>query len=195
MIRLRVLAIRPLIALAIFLGFGGAPSQALAQKACSMDMYQRAESSLVDVRGSWPSLLDHQRAFDSCDDGALAEGYSDAVVTLLAQRWDQFSVFIVLSKEHPAFRRWVIRHIDATASDEDLKKVMLHAATCVDDVKTKRLCKAVRQAAAHALGEWNQLLQERERPQGSSNDRIHPKRTCVLNHPHPRTRPDPAPAP
>lgn len=125
-----------------------------------MDMYKRAESSLIDVRGSWPSLLKHQKAFDSCDDGALAEGYSDAVVTLLAQRWDQFSEFVVLSKKHPAFRRWVIRHIDATASDEDLKKVMLNAATCIDDVKTKSLCKGVRQAAADALTEWKQLLQE-----------------------------------
>jgi len=74
-------------------------------------------------------------------------------VTLFAHQWGQFGTFVALSKRNPAFRRWAIGHIDATVSDDDLKKIILNAATCIDDVKTKSLCTKIRQAAASALTE------------------------------------------
>lgn len=138
------------------MGAGGATAQAVAHKACPIDMYKRAESSLFDMRDSWPALLEHQSAFSPCDDGALAEGYSDAVVTNFAHRWDQFSVFLTLSKKDPTFRRWAIRHIDATASDEDLKKIMLNANACSGDAGAKSLCETIHQAAEDALTELKQ---------------------------------------
>jgi hypothetical protein len=124
-------------------------------------MSKRADSSLTHARHSWGSLLKHQRAFGSCDDGALAEGYSDAVATSFAHRWDQFGVFVSLSKLHPAFRRWAIRHIDATATEEELTEIMRNAATCTDAVATKTLCKAIRRTAAEALSEQKQLLRNK----------------------------------
>lgn len=132
-------------------------SQALAQSNCTTEMYTQAESFLTDARGNWPSLLKHQRIFASCDDGGLGEGYSDAVVQLFALKWDQFGVFVALAKKHPAFQRWAIRHIDATASDEDLNKIILNTTTCINEVSVKKLCKAVRQAAANALTESTQM--------------------------------------
>jgi len=131
----------------------------LAHNTCSLATYKRAESSLINVRGSWPSLLRHQRTFAPCDDGALAEDYSDAVVTLFARKWDQFGAFVALSERHPNFERWAIRHIDATASDEDLKKVMLNAASCIDDVKTQSLCRTIQEAAANALTETKSAVE------------------------------------
>jgi hypothetical protein len=119
-------------------------------------MYRLAEASLADAAYRWPSLLKHERTFATCDDGALAEGYSDAVVTNFAKRWDQFGLFVTLSTRHPAFRRWSIRHIDASASDEQLKQIMLNAATCIGDVKS--VCEAIHQAAANALTEQTELL-------------------------------------
>ena len=118
-------------------------------------MYRRAESSLAHAGRRWPTLLKHHQAFASCDDGALAEGYSDAVATNLATRWEEFRLFAALSKRHPAFGRWAIRHIDATATDEQLKRIMLNAAACNADGND--LCEAIHQAAADALTEQKQL--------------------------------------
>jgi len=138
------------------LGFGYIPFSQ-AQGNCSVGMNNQAESFLIDARGNWSSLLRHQRIFASCDDGVLGEGYSDAVVYLFSQRWDQFGVFVALAKKHPTFQRWAVRHIDATASDEDLNKIILNAATCINDVVVKNLCNAIRQAAANALTESMQM--------------------------------------
>jgi hypothetical protein len=157
MVRVKALVIGALFGVGLALESQGTPALARAHAACPIDMYERAETSLAEVRGNWFSLLKHHQVFVSCDDGALAEGYSDAVVTNFARQWNQFTAFAALAERHPDFRRWAIRHIDATASDEDLKQIMLNAAPCVD-VKTKGLCRAIRQAAARALTEQKQLL-------------------------------------
>lgn len=142
---------RYLAALVMLIGIGGAPSVGIAHNGCSIERYNRADASLRRAAGGWRSLMKHQNAFVSCDDGALAEGYSEAVVTLLAHRWDQFSVFVTLANQHPAFRRWALRHIDASASDDDLKKVLRNAASCEDKANAGRLCGEIGRAATAAM--------------------------------------------
>ncbi|NWC00530.1 hypothetical protein HX882_32130 [Pseudomonas gingeri] len=134
-------------------------SQAAAQVSCSLEKEDRAASLLPDARGSWLALLAHQEAFVSCDDGALAEGYSDAVAQLFVQKWDQLGVFVDLAKKHPDFQRWAVRHIDATVSDDDLNKIIANAATCIDDVAVANICKSIRRAAENALVESTQMRQ------------------------------------
>ena len=142
---------RYLIVLAMLNCLGGVPSTAAANDHCSSAMYQRADASLTTAVGAWDSLLRHQRAFGSCDDGALGEGYSDAVVTLLAHRWDKFDEFVGLSARNPAFGRWAIRHIDASASADDLTKVARNAARCPGSAKVTNLCRQIARAARNAL--------------------------------------------
>ena len=117
----------------------------------------RAESSLVDAKKSWPSLFRHHRSFTACDDGALGEGYSDAVATLLANKWDQLSVFVALSKKYPDFYRWVIRHIDATASEDDLKLIIINADSCINKGIAKAPCETIRRSAVMALQELERI--------------------------------------
>jgi len=134
--------------------FGSMPfSQASAQGNCSAEMSRRAESLLVDARGNWFSLVKHQQTFASCDDGALGEGYSDAVVHLFAQEWNQFGIFVDIAKKNKNFKRWAIQHVDATTSDEDLKKIVLNTKDCGSEAEAVSLCKAIQQAAASALVE------------------------------------------
>ena len=144
---------RYLIGLAMLMGLAGLPCAAMANNHCSTTMYERADASLVSAATGWGSLLKHQKAFSSCDDGALAEGYSDAVVTLLAHRWDQFDAFVGLSTRNPAFRRWAIRHIDTSASADDLTKVAHNAARCTGRAKSKELCREIARAARNALND------------------------------------------
>lgn len=134
--------------------FGCLPfASTLAQEHCSPEMNDKAVSTLIDARENWRSLQMHQRKFAACDDGELGEGYSDAVVHLFASKWDQFGAFAAIAKTNAAFQRWAVRHIDATASDDDLKKIVLNANTCTDDVKVGNLCKIVWQSAENALAE------------------------------------------
>jgi hypothetical protein len=142
---------RYLVALPMLLGLGAAHSTAAAKNTCSNDMSFRADASLESAAGAWGSLLNHWRAYRSCDDGGVAEGYSDAVVVLLAHRWDQFDAFASLSKRNPAFRRWAIGHIDATTSNDDLKKVVHNAASCTGSATKKHLCVEIGRAARDAL--------------------------------------------
>jgi hypothetical protein len=146
-----------LVGVTMLIGLGSLPSNATLTDYCSTDMYQRADASLVTATGDWGSLLRHQKAFGSCDDGALAEGYSDAVVTLLAHRWDEFGVLVGLSSRNPDFRQWVVRHIDATASPDDLTKVLGNAAKCNSGSKAKYLCRQIGTAARDALKDSGEL--------------------------------------
>jgi hypothetical protein len=142
---------RYLVAVAILTGLGGFPSAATANTSCPTDMYRRADASLINAANAWGSLSKHQKVFGSCDDGALSEGYSDAVVRLLAYRWNQFDAFVDLSARNAAFRQWAIRHIDATSSTDDLTKVVRNATRCAGSGPAKELCREIATAARDAL--------------------------------------------
>lgn len=154
MICIRFLCARPLGFLILFFGFGlGYAQFSLAYGNCSPEMNIRAGSLLVDARGDWNSLFKHQRVFSSCDDGELGEGYSDAVVNLFSRKWNQLSTFLALAKKHPDFQKWAIRHIDATASDEDLNRIILNSESCIKNSTESGLCRTIRQSAKNALAE------------------------------------------
>ena len=147
---------RYLTALVMLIGLDAAPVSAKAHASCPTEMYQRADASLVGAARSWGALSRHHRTFVSCDDGALAEGYSEAVVTMLADRWEQLDGLVALSGRDVTFRKWAIRHIDATASTDDLKKVVRNATRC-NGPNAKTLCREIGSAARNALKENNYL--------------------------------------
>lgn len=118
---------------------------------CSAGMNNRAVSLLVDAQKSWPSLLKHQKTYVVCDDGELGEGYSDAVVYLFAKHWDQFGTFAAIARKDSGFERWAISHIDASASNSDLQKVVSNANNCTGHPKIEDVCKIIRRSAKNAL--------------------------------------------
>ena len=132
-------------------------SKSNAHETCPVPMYSRADSLLVDARSSWPALLEHQRRFGACDDGYLAEGYSDAVAILFAKKWNQFGEFVDISRGYPAFERWAIRHINETNSPDDLIQIMFNASKCIGNARTIKLCKEIRRAASNALVEIEKI--------------------------------------
>ncbi len=62
----------------------------------------RAEAD-VDRLKSWSLLYKSYKHFSHCDDGAIGEGYSDAVGKLLADRWEEFSKFTELARVDHGF--------------------------------------------------------------------------------------------
>jgi hypothetical protein len=101
---------------------------------------------------SWEALYDHRKSFPGCDDGAIAEGYSDSVARLLANAWERLPELSARAKRDGDFLLFILRHVDASAAPADLKRTLANARTsCPSGLR--ELCKKVEAAAAGALEE------------------------------------------
>jgi hypothetical protein len=94
---------------------------------------------------SWTAVHSSFRSYAHCDDGAIAEGYSESVTLLLANRWNTLPSLAKLVADDPHFERFVIRHINGTVPRERLVKIASNARRdCPKDhrVLCDRLLKA-----------------------------------------------------
>ena len=105
---------------------------------------------------SWSSIYASYRAYTpECDDGWMAEGYTQVVVKMLSARWATVHELARLARRDPAFRRFVLNHVDASADPDDLRKVLTNATRqCPRDLGG--LCASVANAAKAALKASNE---------------------------------------
>ena len=88
------------------------------------------------------------------DDGFYAEGYSDRVVYLLANRWSDLPTLSHLIQSDQEFRVFVYRHIDATADTDELKRLQANAQyRC--PTGSFAICQALARSAKVALADAN----------------------------------------
>jgi len=107
-----------------------AQGPAFNYKKCSdsMAITVEHEGEKILAIKNWPAaLLTSFKTFGVCDDGAIAEGYSDAIVQSLAKRWDHFPELAGLMEKNPDFHSFVLSHIDATTSSDDLDALVSNA--------------------------------------------------------------------
>jgi hypothetical protein len=125
----------------------------LSPRACTAEQSEAALKFLLaegTEAKSWHALHQQFDRYGSCDDGAIAEAFTEAVIRLLADRWLEFRDLARLSKTDPTFRSFVMRHIDATVRDEDLTKVAKSArSSCPPGAAA--LCDNIAAAARRAL--------------------------------------------
>lgn len=86
---------------------------AVAEKSCSQKEAMQAETA-TDRLKTWNSVYRFYKQFPHCDDGGIAEGISDAVAKLFANRWDSLHTFVKLAYSDNGFENFVIRHLDET---------------------------------------------------------------------------------
>lgn len=125
------------------------PSIALADgRICTKEEAQAAEA----VAATAQSLGQLHRQFERyshCDDGAIAEGFSEAVTFLLAERWQKVQRSYKVLRHDLAFRAFVIRHIDETVPTERLNHIAENAQKrCSSEMK--ELCLEIQIAAKKA---------------------------------------------
>jgi hypothetical protein len=118
--------VRRLICFSV-LAFSGSIACA-QQHSCTDTEALRAETQ-VDTLRSWDSLYRSYKLYRQCDDGSIAEGYSESVVRILADHWGTRPRLAALSKRDARFRRFVLGHVDATTNPDDLKKIRINANT------------------------------------------------------------------
>jgi hypothetical protein len=76
----------------------------------------------------WRDLYQLVKRFQNCpDDAFFVEGYSELVVHNLATRWEMLHELEILTESDPSFRNFVLKHIDATADETELKAVEQNA--------------------------------------------------------------------
>jgi hypothetical protein len=110
-----------------------------------------AETSRRHLR-SWGAIHESSKRFGHCDDGYVGEGYSDAVVGMLAKHWAQLGDLSRIAGSDAAFRAFVLSHIDATTDEQELRTVL--------DSATKRCAKSHRALCTDIGGLARSALRE-----------------------------------
>jgi len=116
---------------------------------CTKAEAMEAESSVSRLT-NWEDVYKSFKKFRFCDDGAIADGYSDVVVRLLSNQWSQLKALIKLSSSDKEFFVFVVKHIDATADKSDVENIIVNSGTkCPESAKT--VCSKIEKSAREAL--------------------------------------------
>jgi len=109
----------------MFFLMAGAVGSACAD--CDEDTNVTAVESVLSGFTSWTAIRESFHRFESCDDQVLSEGYSDAIGSMLGKHWNTFPELSRVAAADPAFRAFVIAHVDATCDQEDLMRIIAAA--------------------------------------------------------------------
>ena len=127
---------------AIVFGVIATAMSAAQQKMCTQQEAAQAERETNSLK-TWNSVYKFYKKFSHCDDGGIAEGVSDAVAKLLANRWDSVSELVKLVSSEKGFEDFVLRHVDETIDwEQDVPKIRQNAKSRCPPNST-RLCKAL----------------------------------------------------
>jgi len=117
-------------------------------KICSQAEAITAEESASLIRTA-RDLFQAYKQYSHCDDGGIAEGYSESVARLLEDHWDRLSDLYNYTKSDKAFEAFVIRHVDATISLKDSRSIYANArSNC--PAYAHRLCSRIE----NTLSKW-----------------------------------------
>jgi hypothetical protein len=139
-----------LVGILLFVGMQA--STTAKEGICSLtdDEFLQRLSTMKD----WPTIYSvFKRNVPACpDDGFYAEGYTDVVVVALAARWADLPLLDSLLVQDAEFKRFILRHVNASADENDLRRV-LHNTETKCPAKYERLCAEIRAQAMKAMAD------------------------------------------
>src|SRR6266852_666382 len=103
--------------------FVGTTASAQGHGVCTREDAILADKSL-DSLSDWRHVYESFKHYSHCDDGAIAEGYSDKIASLLVNHWDSVEELLHLWRAHPQFGRFVLAHVDELMSPAQAKNVI-----------------------------------------------------------------------
>jgi hypothetical protein len=139
----------------LFIGLLAAVANA-QRSGCDRESAIAAEDAASNLN-TWQQILDWSKRYSACNEGAGAEGYSDAVVKMLAYRWRQLPHLHALGTQDDHFLTFVLDHIDSTTDDQDLAQVVANASQRCPSEESK-LCAAILLRARAALVEIQEYV-------------------------------------
>ncbi len=118
--------------------------------AAGSDCPPEADAPVSRIASSWDALYLHFERYGHCDDGAVAEGFSEAVLTLLTGSWSELPRLAELVRKDDRFRSFVMKHVDDMMGYDTLRLVRSNAKTkCPRQLN--ELCVQVATAADRAF--------------------------------------------
>lgn len=118
-------------------------------KACSPQAAEAADAA-IDNLDDWRKLQKAFTVYGQCDDGSIAEGYSEAIARLLVDKWNTLPTLAALAGRDRAFRQYVTHHINSTMDTNDLETIKRYSAFQCPPV-AMALCQSLQRAAEDAL--------------------------------------------
>ena len=116
--------------------------QAQSERPCDIRALQA-----VDQITDWNDLYEQFKQYTHCDDGALAEGWSDVVVRLLTKDWKTVSTLSRLTNADAKLSDFVLFHVNELMSPDEAHTIVANARTkCPKDAR--RICDALADKAA-----------------------------------------------
>jgi hypothetical protein len=143
---MRILAVARVAGVILVLTLVGA-SQLRAQDRCDEKQDQWFHQKNPST---WRALYGLFEQFGGCDDGAIAEGFSDDVAELLLKQWAHLDTLNRLMTSDTRFKKFVLRHIDSTLDEDQLKEIKKNA-TAHCPARGTRLCASIRIETQRAL--------------------------------------------
>jgi hypothetical protein len=139
-----------------FLLLSISPRPVHAERAGCDDPSALFAEGYADHLKTWEQIYDSFKRYSACDDGIQGEANSDAVVGMLADRWKQLSTLQTLVDRDDRFGKFVFMHIDATADDHELDRVVTNASRhCPQG--DGQLCSTIRRRAVAAHSEQDKI--------------------------------------
>ncbi len=126
-------------------------AQAARAVACPAAAASAAEDRTAKL-ADWPAVAAFHDRFQACDDGAIAEGLSDAIGRLLSHPRPEVDVLRRLARSHPGLEAFVQRHVDASLPDAALARIAEQLPSRCD-ARSLPLCRRLAGAARHAMAE------------------------------------------
>jgi hypothetical protein len=118
---------------------------------CPLSLLEKADRSISRLE-NWQDIYKSFKKFRQCDDGYIAEGYSDAVVKTLANKWSQLNILIKFTSQDKDFYAFVISHIDATTDKSEIEMIISNSGKRCPK-SASNICSEIESAAKKALKE------------------------------------------
>jgi hypothetical protein len=105
---------------------------------CTQQEAIQAETEASSL-ANWDELHTSFKRFTQCDDGAIAEGYSDSVARLLSKNWNTVSHLNLLTTHDKLFGEFVLRHVDESMSPSEAQEIFKNTKFHCPS-QSKKLC-------------------------------------------------------
>lgn len=118
-----------------------ANAESTKHQACTSDQARQAQEEAGQL-SDWESIHRSFKRFSQCDEGAIAEGYSNSVSQLLAHKWKHLDEMLRLAASDHEFEQFVIRHIDESMTEDEANSIVENARLrCPREAK--QFCKSI----------------------------------------------------
>ncbi len=118
-------------------------------KDCTKKEEQIIESKAAYLK-TWDEVFDSWEKFKHCDDGSIAEGFTESITKNLVKNWTEDGHLIRLIKNKPKFEKFILEHINE-AVPYDRLSILGHMAEMRCQNSTLEFCMKILEKATKSI--------------------------------------------